>query len=139
MRTRNATRYWLLLVVATLLGVMASPAAANPLVPGGTFTDDDGNIHEGFIEAVATERITLGCNPPANTNYCPDDGVSRQQMATFLVRALDLPATSTDYFTDDTGSVHEANINALRESGITAGCNPPANDNYCPNETVTRE
>jgi hypothetical protein len=122
-----------------MMAAITAPAAANPLVPGGTFTDDDGNTHEGFIEAVAAEGITLGCNPPANTNYCPDQGVSRQQMATFLVRALDLPATSTDYFTDDTGSVHESNINALRESGITAGCNPPANDNFCPNSTVTRE
>jgi spore germination protein GerM len=122
-----------------MLAAMAAPAAANPLVPGGTFVDDDGSIHEGFIEAVAADEITVGCNPPANTNYCPGQGVSRQQMATFLVRALDLPATSTDYFTDDTGSVHEANINALFESGITAGCNPPANDNFCPTRTVTRE
>ncbi len=139
MRSRNAKRYSLLLAVAAMLAAITAPAAANPLVPGGTFTDDDGNTHEGFIEAVAAEKITLGCNPPANTNYCPGEGVSRAQMATFLVRALDLPASSTDYFTDDTGSVHEANINALRESAITAGCNPPANDNFCPDKTVTRE
>ncbi len=139
MRSRRGKRYSLLMTAAVMVAAMAAPAAADPLVPGGTFTDDDGNTHEGFIEAVAAERITLGCNPPANTNYCPGQGVSRQQMATFLVRALDLPATSTDYFTDDTGSVHETNINALRASGITAGCNPPANDNFCPTATVTRE
>jgi hypothetical protein len=31
-------------------------------------------------------NITVGCNPPANTNYCPDDNVTRGQMATFMKR-----------------------------------------------------
>jgi spore germination protein GerM len=111
---------------------------ADPNVPFGTFTDDDGNVHEGFIEAIATEGITAGCNPPANDSYCPNKAVSRQQMASFLVRALGLSATTTDYFVDDEGSVHQANINALAAAGITAGCNPPDNDEFCPTGTVTR-
>ena len=56
-------------------------------------------------------------------------------MATFLVRAFDLPPTSTDYFADDEGSQHEANINRLRAAGITSGCGPTS---YCPNGLVTR-
>ena len=32
------------------------------LPPGGTFTDDDGNTHEGNMEAIAAAGITLGCN-----------------------------------------------------------------------------
>ena len=43
-------------------------------------------------------------------------------MATFLVRAFDLPATGTDYFGDDNANKHEANINALARAGITSGC-----------------
>ncbi len=56
-------------------------------------------------------------------------------MASFLVRAFELPATATDYFTDDTGNFHEANINALAEAGITNGCTATT---FCPSQTVTR-
>jgi hypothetical protein len=139
MRTRvRSSRVLLVAMAATVIVALAGPATADPNVPFGTFTDDNGNTHEGFIEAIATAGVTTGCNPPANDRYCPSNGVSRQQMASFLVRALGLPASSIDYFTDDNGSVHEANINALAAAGITAGCNPPANDNYCPAKTVTR-
>src|SRR5690606_34063208 len=46
------------------------------------------------------QGITAGCG---GTRFCPDGLVTRGQMATFLVRALDLPNTGTDYFTDDEG------------------------------------
>lgn len=41
-------------------------------------------------------------------------------------------------FTDDDASVFEADIEWLAAHGITFGCNPPANDNFCPNADVTR-
>lgn len=59
-------------------------------------------------------------------------------MAAFLNRALHMPATGTDFFTDDNDSVFEGDINRLAASGITRGCNPPANDRYCPDGKVTR-
>jgi hypothetical protein len=52
------------------------------------FTDDNGNVFEGAIERLAQAGITLGCNPPTNDRYCPDDFVTRGQMAAFLKRAL---------------------------------------------------
>ncbi len=104
-----------------------------------TFVDDDGTAFEPSIEAIAEVGITKGCNPPVNDRYCPDASVTRDQMAAFLVRALDLPAASTDTFGDDDGSVFEANIDSLATADITRGCNPPVNDRYCPNATVTRE
>ncbi len=76
-------------VVAVLLVVMVVPAGA-ALPPGGTFTDDNGNIHEGYIEAIAAEGITKGCNPPFNDQYCPTGYVTRGQMAAFIVRTLGL-------------------------------------------------
>jgi hypothetical protein len=39
---------------------------------------------------LGTVRVTLGCNPPDNSMFCPDDPIRRDQMATFLVRARDL-------------------------------------------------
>jgi hypothetical protein len=56
-------------------------------------------------------------------------------MAMFLVRALDLPLTSVDYFDDDNGKTGESSINALAASGITGGCGPRR---YCPSQPVTR-
>ncbi len=91
------------------------------------------------IEYLAVEAITAGCNPPSNTMYCPTSNVTRGQMAAFLVRALNLPAASQDYFTDDETSIFEDDINRLAEAGITRGCNPPTNDLYCPDTKVSRE
>lgn len=116
----------------------AIPAGAQ-LPPGGSFIDDDGNVHEGFIEAIREAGVTAGCNPPINDEYCPTGSVTRGQMAASLARALDLPATRIDYFGDDAGSVFEANINPLAASGITQGCNPPRNDRFCPSQSVTRQ
>jgi len=108
------------------------------LRPGGTFVDDNEHFAEGAIEAIAAEGITNGCNPPTNDRFCPDDNVTRGQMAAFLVRALGLPATSEDFFNDDQGSVFEGAINRLAAAGITKGCNPPTNSRYCPDDSVTR-
>lgn len=124
-------------LVVLIVGGFATVVGA-ALAPGGSFFDDDLNVHEGAIEAIAAEGITKGCNPPQNTVYCPADSVTRGQMAAFLARALDLPAASTDYFTDDDGSVFESDINKVAKAGITKGCNPPANTNYCPTDLVTR-
>jgi hypothetical protein len=64
--------------------------------------------------------------------------VTRGQMAAFLVRALDLGRSDAVDFVDDEGSVFEADIQSLAAAGITRGCNPPANDRFCPNDAVTR-
>jgi hypothetical protein len=42
-------------------------------------------------------------------------------MASFLVRAFALPATDSDFFTDDEASAHEGDINAVA-AGVTTGC-----------------
>ncbi len=96
------------------------------------FTDDESSKHEASINRLRAAGITFGC---AATRFCPNGVVTRGQMASFLVRAFDLPATSRDYFTDDEGNSHEANINRLRASGITSGCGAA---DYCPNRSVTR-
>jgi hypothetical protein len=112
------------------------PIAA--LAPGGTFTDDDGIVHEGGIEAIAAEQITVGCNPPFNDKFCPDRVLTRAEMATMVSRALTLPATTTDHFNDDNGHILEGAINRIAEAGITLGCNPPTNDRFCPDRNLTR-
>ncbi len=70
------------------------PAASSPTgiafdTSTGRFIDADNNIFENAIEWLADRGITKGCNPPANTKFCPNDFVTRGEMAVFLVRALD--------------------------------------------------
>jgi hypothetical protein len=128
-----------LLAVAGLLGtVMAATAVGSSTDGRGSFTDDDGSIHESDINGLAASEITKGCNPPQNTQYCPDSPVTRAQMASFLVRALDLPTADQNPFTDTSGSVHQNDISALAQADITKGCNPPQNTQYCPDDPVTR-
>ena len=124
-----------ILVVATWL-LVAAPTASAALPPGGTFMDDNGSSFEGAIEAIAAEGITQGCDP-LNVLFCPTESVSRAQMAAFLVRALDLPAAPSAGFVDVSGSFTVA-IDRLAAAGITRGCNPPANDRFCPTQAVTR-
>jgi len=103
------------------------------------FVDDDDSIFEADIEKLATVGITKGCNPPTNDRFCPDDVVTRGQMAAFLVRAFGLTAVDPGVgFVDDDDSIFEADIEKLATAGITKGCNPPTNDRFCPDDSVTR-
>lgn len=179
----------------TVTGITFAPDAIDD-VPA--FDDISGSVHLAQINEIAQLGITVGCNPPTNNLYCPKNDVSRAQMAAFLRRALVLPGTSTDYFTDDGSTVFQDDINRLAAASapsdigcggtlycpwvpitrsemalfivsslnlqslgqsdftdiatdpnaaeirtladyqITVGCNPPAFDQFCPNETVTR-
>lgn len=130
------------LLTLTLVGLVFAASAgaasgADELPPGGTFLDDDYSAHEPAIEAIAAEGITRGCNPPLNNLFCPDDPVTRGQMAAFLTRALALPATNQAPFQDANG-VFQDSINRLAAADITKGCNPPVNDLFCPDDLVTR-
>ncbi len=107
------------IALAVALAIPFAPAAAQELPPGGTFIDDDGSVHEPAIEALVAAGITQGCEIDL---YCPDDPVTRGQMASFLARALpDLDPATRDWFADDDGNVHEPNTNTIAENGITLG------------------
>jgi hypothetical protein len=108
-------------------------ALALPAPTQDWFDDDDGKTHEYDINRLAEAGITGGCGERL---YCPSAVMTRAQMASLLVRALALPpATEPDRFSDDDGSTHEADIDALAEAGITGGCAPSL---YCPTSPVTR-
>jgi hypothetical protein len=104
-----------------------------PVATSDAFTDDAGSPHEADINALAAAGVTQGCGEGL---FCPKDPVSRQEMASFLVRALELSEANVDYFTDDQGSVHEDDNNALALAQVTLGCAPQL---FCPTGTVLRE
>jgi hypothetical protein len=103
------------------------------------FSDDDGSTFEADIEKLAAAGITRGCNPPTNDHYCPSARVTRAQMAAFLVRALGyVDNGGGNLFDDDDDSIFELEIDKLATAGVTRGCNPPINSEFCPKNYVTR-
>lgn len=91
------------------------------------------------ISKIYARGITVGCG---GGNYCPDQAVTREQMAAFIVRALgefNPPIPPSQRFND----VPPSNnfypfIDRLAALQITLGCSssPPL---YCPSSNVTRE
>ena len=91
-----------------------------------------------WIERLYYASVTGGCstNP---LNYCPDNGVTRAEMAVFIERGLHgstfTPPVVPLTFGDTSGTFAQYWIEALAADGVTGGC---GNGNYCPNLTVTR-
>jgi hypothetical protein len=71
-------------VVGALVLVIGIPVT---VIASHQFNDVPGSsqFHES-ISWLATNGITLGCNPPANDDFCPRDNVTREQMAAFMRR-----------------------------------------------------
>lgn len=107
-------------------------ALALPAPTADYFSDDESSPHEDDINRLAEAGISLGCG---GTKYCPRAGVTREQMASFLVRGYALPEALADHFTDDEDSIHEDDINRIADAGITLGC---GGTSYCPGDVVTR-
>ncbi|MFO7292955.1 MAG: S-layer homology domain-containing protein [Actinomycetes bacterium] len=121
---RSVTRGEFATLLVRALGLEGS--IANP------FDDDDRSVHVDAIETLAAHGITTGCGP---RRFCPDAPVTRGEMASFLMRALDLPAAPPAGFDDTAGNVHRKAIDALAAAGITRGCSPTS---FCPDDPVTR-
>ena len=84
-----------------------------------------------------SEGISAGCRLDP-LRYCPDSPVTREQMASFLVRAFDLEEATAAGFSDvDEEGVHAGAIDALAASGVTAGCSADPLL-FCPYDSVTR-
>ena len=105
--------------------------------PEARFADVDPDAWwANYVELLADLGITAGCKTDP-LRYCPHQPVPRAQMATFLVRALDLDPAPSAGFADTEGNTHQANIDALAAAGITAGCKTDPL-RYCPDQPVTR-
>ncbi|MGA7271905.1 MAG: S-layer homology domain-containing protein, partial [Acidimicrobiia bacterium] len=72
------------LIAAVTAFVIAFPAA---VWGSHQFSDvATSNVFHNAIAWMADNGITVGCNPPANTHYCPNDNLTRGQMASFMKR-----------------------------------------------------
>jgi hypothetical protein len=78
---RSAPRLVLAALVGALIAIPISVYAAH------SFTDvpDDNTFHDD-IAWLADVGVTKGCNPPVNSEFCPEREVTRGQMAAFTHR-----------------------------------------------------
>jgi len=58
--------------------------------------------------------------------------------ALLLIVMAPIAVSAAGTFIDDDTSIFEADIEWMAAHAITMGCNPPANDRYCPADNVTR-
>lgn len=101
-------------------------------VRGNPFSDDDGSPFEDAIESLYALGITSGCG---GDRFCPNQPITRGQMAAFLVKAVSLPPAFGNSFGDDDQSMFEPAIESLAAAGVTNGCAP---GRFCPDDPVTR-
>jgi len=92
-----------------------------------------------FIRILACHEIAVGCG---NGNFCPEDRVTRAQMAVFLVKSLAVQPSDIcsgnvfgDVNAETVGVDFCRYIETLAALGITSGC---GNNNYCPGSDVSR-
>lgn len=104
----------------------------------GTFADDEKNVHERSIENLVSLGITQGCDADLKL-YCPDEHITRAQMAKFLVLALGergMRGSGRSRFSDvDADAWHRHFVERLADLGITAGY---PDGTFRPYEPVTR-
>lgn len=67
----------------------ASIVVDSTAVDPGRFTDTQDSHFVNSTAWLAASGITVGCNPPDNTRFCPDQYVTRGELAVFLKRILD--------------------------------------------------
>jgi hypothetical protein len=90
-----------------------------------------------WVEELANRGVAGGCG---GGNYCPNNPVTRGQMAIFMLRtldpAIDPPACTTPMFGDlPASSPYCRWVEDLANRGVVGGC---GGGNYCPNDPVTR-
>ena len=110
--------------------------------PSSPFTDVPPDYWAiNYIKAVKDAGITKGCNPPQNDRFCPEDVVTRAQMAAFIIRAIEGEPTNynTNPYFSDVPSTHWAfkYIQRVKERNIAQGY--PGTNLYGPEDNVTRE
>lgn len=115
-------RWFLAATVAASIILISSISAAADLPAGGTFSDDDGLVHEAYIEALAAAGITDGCGPEL---FCPDQVVNRAELTAFVLRAAGVDVEGHGYqshFTDvGADAWYTSYVERAYELGIMTG------------------
>ncbi len=100
-----------------------------------SFTDigaDDWAVQH--IEAIYKAGLTSGCST-SPLKFCGDDYLTREQLATFIVRGLNAPAVSVSWLDVPSNSVFQPYIGIAYSNGFMEPCRA---NSFCPTTAVTR-
>lgn len=122
-----------IIIEKAAFGITSTPPPTNTYL----FDDmDEEDYYRGYVEDFGQRGITVGCGERL---FCPYDGVTREQMATFIIKSLgefNPPAPISQRFNDvPLSSPFAAFIDRLAELNISAGC---GDNQFCPQRPVTR-
>ncbi len=101
------------------------------------FPDVAGTTHREAINCIAAYQVTLGRSGPDGPVYAPGRAVTREQMATFIARAIEATGEELplgDPF-PDVGETHADNVRKLVAAGVAEG---RADGTFGPDLPVTR-
>ena len=109
-------------LVWTIAGAVAMLTAVPIAVfASHSFTDvPDSNEFHGSIEWMKNNGVTVGCNPPANTEFCPVDNVTREQMSSFMRRFAQTLGNVGVNVTDPADTVATTGITFVELSSLEA-------------------
>jgi hypothetical protein len=121
------------------LVVSVSGGPTGRLKSGYVSLPTDAGFYAPSIVKLIAGGITLGCGAGI---YCPNNTITRAEMAIFLIRAkyglcfVPPPATGTMFSDVPANAFGAKHIELLASLGVTSGC---GGGKYCPNSTVTRD
>ena len=115
------------------LATMVADAAGVPASETDHFVDDDGDFHEQNLNALAAAGYVSGC---ADGEACPNERITRAEVAAIVAEAFALPPTEQRFFSDTTG-VHADAIARVAAAGISTGCGADLTS-YCPEDPLPR-
>ncbi len=104
----------------------------------GRFSDVPvGHPFCGLIERLYIDGMIEGCNTATGRSFCPDEPITRGQMAVFIETAIGNPPVSCAGRFADVPLDHPfcGFIERLAVDGITGGC---GGGKFCPDDPVTR-
>ena len=112
----------------------------NPMPEGPSTQFSDLNEEHSWAAPHIARMVELGimeeCGADPGT-FCPEDALTRAEIATVLTRALNLPPTGFVGFADLAGVENVDDINALAGARLTVGCSADP-FLFCPSTVVTR-
>jgi hypothetical protein len=135
--------HWDITITENISANAFGPIPYNYIFHIGQSFSDVSVLNEYMIENIFHNGITSGCS---KNKFCPNNYVSRQQMAKFICTAMEkvnqnscIASQCSEIFQDVPASNPFCTyIEALKNLNIVNGCqsNPPL---YCPNDLTSRQ
>jgi hypothetical protein len=125
-------RFELGAAITDLAGNAQTPTRSRFTTSEYVYRDIQGTPYAAELQWISVRRIVTGCG---SERFCPTDMADRLATAVALDRALGLPATPQDFFTDDDGRWYEAAVDRVAAAGLMSPCGAAL---FCPQGELRR-